>query len=554
MNNNIIKKLDSVYVFHMIGIIVAFLIMLNLINYKENHEIKYSIDTAEKYYYSGQFELTLDEYKNLYLKDKLNPLWDIKIAEVYSFMGDIEQADEYLDKAKSSNFITGDDVSYVIFTEFSNKEYEQALKDGEQALKDYPDNIKIYKTMFAVYMVNEDIDNATNILKKYPIDRTSAYDIAEYAQMLIISGDWDQGLNELLNAWNIDKDEYKIYDVLSQISLFNMDELLQKISALQQEDEENLAYKMWLAKVYSTNVDTSAQAQSLIEELSTADVGDLEIKIINSTVLSNLDEDEEANKILNEIINNNGDYRVYHTAAWYYYNKGEYDKALEYCKKSIEENEDYPDNYGFLMPAILKASEDTSNIEAYFMQALRLEPYNYNMMLNTANYYYEKNNISKTLEYYGLAELIKPDDASIKYDLAIIYLNNGDTDKTIEKLNDCIKIAEDVSKYHRTLGTLLMTLGKTKEGMDEIRIAFNADQSDILNLNNAGVYYISVEKNIERGLYNIEEAYNNLNDSYPEYIKTGIAENYKKAKKLVVDFVNSEGDEKLEIPDFTLFY
>jgi Tfp pilus assembly protein PilF len=49
-------------------------------------------------------------------------------------------------------------------------------------------------------------------------------------------------------------------------------------------------------------------------------------------VLQNLNKDEEADKLIEEVIKNNkDDYRVFHTAGWHYLKENDLDKATEYC-------------------------------------------------------------------------------------------------------------------------------------------------------------------------------------------------------------------------------
>jgi hypothetical protein len=246
--------------------------------------------------------------------------------------------------------------------------------------------------------------------------------------------------------------------------------------------------------------------------------------------------------------------------------KKDYNRALTDCIKSINLSRKYPDNYAFLMPEILLAQGKDKEAEPYFRRALYLEPYNYNIMLNTANYYwYTEKNVNKAYEYFNIAEIVKPNDAEIKYSKALIHIINFENskDKTVRAkeskeainlLNKCVKLNQEEPRYHRTLGTLYMKMGNMAAGIKETRAAYQADESDLLNLNNAGVYYITVEGNLEKGFYNIQSAYNRINDLTDDYTKKTIADNLKKAKDLSTRFANSKGNENIKVPDFILFY
>jgi hypothetical protein len=109
-----------------------------------------------------------------------------------------------------------------------NKEYKKAKQDGEKALALFSNN-NLVKTMFTVYMANNEPDKAKAVLTKYNVSKDSAYDLAEIARLQLIAGDKENGYANLKSAWKLDKDEFKIFDVISQIALYNSNDLLQDI-------------------------------------------------------------------------------------------------------------------------------------------------------------------------------------------------------------------------------------------------------------------------------------------------------------------------------------
>lgn len=511
---------------------------------------------AEKHFYSQEYDLAIVKYSELVEVDELSPKWNIKIAEVYSVKNDLVNSLKYIDISKKYEVIEGESYNLMVFTQFINGKYEAALKDGEIALSKYPKDKSLIKTMFTVYMGNKKVDKANELMASYPVDIKSSYDTAEYARMLMMVGKWEEGYTELKNAWDLNVDEYKIYDVLAQVALYNKDSLLQNITALSKKHPNDLSYKMWLAKIYSLSLDTVDQANKLIFELASKNLGNIQIELIKANVYKNMNELEKSDKLIQNVISKYpDDYRAYHSAGWYYLYKKDYEKAKEYCIKSIQLNKDYPDNYGFLMPEILKEKSEKLAAEPYFRTALTKEPYNYNIMLNLANYYwYKADNSGKALEYFNLASIIKPQDAEIKYNMALIKLADGNIEDAIKILKICSKLNELVPKYHRTLATIYMTDNKPVEAKVEIDSAYQGDEEDILTLNNAGCYYITFKQDLERGFFNISKAYQGLNDSYDDYTKKIIVENYDKALKLKESYAKGKDNQELKIPEFTLFY
>ncbi|GAA0726775.1 hypothetical protein GCM10008905_23610 [Clostridium malenominatum] len=549
---NLAKKNKKV----LAGILSCILIFSIFFYVNKTEKAKFSIATnkAEQFYYSGEFEKAIEEFNKLYEKDK-SSLWKAKIAQIYSVTGEMDKSNEYLKEVGELKGKDPEVINLTIFTEYMNKDFKKALKHGEEALKNNSQDKELIKIMFAVYMANDSYDKAKEILSSYPVDTKSSYDMAEYSRMLMLMGDKEKGFETLRKAWDIDKDEFKIYDVLVQIALYDKDTLLEDIHNLSTKNPEDLAYKMWSAKIYSMSKYTVAQASSIMESLKDKDIGEIARAVIEGTIQQNLDKDAEAEKIVNDLlIAHKGDYRVLHNAAWYYLNKDNLEKAEDYAKQSLYKNQEYPDNYAFLMPQILRKKGKTIESEPYFRAAMFMEPYNYNIMITIANHYWNADNDDKAMEYFKFAEIVKPEDAEIKYNMAIIHLSNKEDDKAIEILKQAIKIKNDVPKYHRTLGTVYYLNGKTKDAIAEIRFAYEADKNDALTLNNAGCYYITIPSDIQRGVYNLQAAVKAITNDMDEYTKKTIKDNYDKAKKLYDSYTKSKANTKLKVPDLIMFY
>jgi len=554
-NNEKVQRVYKHKYFHHCSIAaILIILMFSFLYSQSSFRINNLNNKAESYYYLTKYDKAINVYKKVF-NAKNDPLVAAKIADIYSIKGDVNNSRKYIEKAKEIESDKSDAVNYIVFDEFMNKDYSQAIADGEAALKKFKRDKKLIKTMYAVYMANNEKEKAVSLIKTYEEDLKSAYDVAEYARMLMISGQINAGLSELRKAFDIDKDEYKIYDVLSQASVYNKDDLLEAISKLSKDNKNDAAYKMWLAKIYSLDASTASDAKKILDNLDTKNLGKFEIKLIQAVVYQNTGESQKADEIITSIIKEKGsDYRILHTAGWFYLNKKDYDNAEKYCRQSIAANKDYTDNYSFLMPEILKGQDKENLSEPYFRTALQKEPYNYNIMLNTANYYLDLSNKDKALEYFKIAEVVKPNDAELKYNMAVIYLTQKKDTEGIAMLKSCIKINDANPKYHRTLGTVYFLDGNKKEALKEIRYAYNADENDILTLNNAGCYYVTEDNDVERGLFNLTKAVQGIDKNTDTYTKDTINENYKKVKKLSDDLKKSKVNDKLKVPELVLFY
>lgn len=520
-------------------------------------------NTAEEYFYEGKYDEAIDEFGNLQ-KDEEWPIWKVKQAEVYSIKGDYDKSNSLLKEAviirnkliqkDSSKYLDKDNefINEVVFTFFMNKEYDQAVSLGEDYIINNEEYKPLMRTMLAVYMSLGEEENAKDIVKEYNMDKDSAYDMSVYANMQMVTGDIKGAIKTLKDAFEVDNDEINILDVLNQLANYDRDEVLNSINELVDNDE---VYNLFLAKIYSMDETEYDKAIDILDSLDESLKDNLVYAVLKAQLLSNKGNEKEATDIINSIINNkeNG-YAKYYIEAMEYLKQGEYDKAIESCKKSILENNDYADNYGILLPEILIAKNDIDSIESYFRKAILKEPFNISMIINIGNYYY--NNLKqydKASQYYELASKLKPNDSNIYYLLGNVEVNKEKYEVAIEYFEKAISLESENGKYFRALGTAYYNLGDYEEALNNIREAYSLDENDVLALNNAGCYYMMVEKDVWRGFSNIEAAYEEMPESIDENIKKKIIDNYNKAKTIFDKYIEDE-DMDINMPIFELFY
>ena len=526
---------------------------------------------AEIAFYNNDYESAINEYEKLQ-KGSDWPFWEVKISEVYSIQGKFEKSNELLNSAmKKRNKILSDIskenyeedykekdrefINYVVFTYFMNEEYEEALHIAEEFIAQNGKDKTLMRTMYTIYMVDNKNEKAEEIVDTYEVDNESAYDLSLLAEMNMIMGDFETGFNLLNDAFNKDKNEIKVFDVISDFATYDKNGMLTELEEIVEENPNELAYKMFLAKIYSMESETSNMAMDILEELENEDVGIVQLKLIESTIYRNMGDDEKAKVVLEEAIKNAEDsFMSYYIEAWQSFNEKDYDKALELSKNSVLANRDYPNNYGILIPEILMAKQNSEIAESYFRTALQKEPFNYNIIIKVAEYYGDKSiENEKARRYYTLASKLTPNYSEIYYDLATIDFMDNNMDSAIENLNKAIEIDENNIKYHRLLGTVYLNTKEYDEAIESIRNAYALDENDSLTLNNAGVYYIVVEQNIERGMSNIQAAYDSINNNMDDETMKKILKNYNKAKK-VYDEYNNGYESELKLSDFDLFY
>ena len=552
-------------------IAIGIAVMVKSIVGTKTEEISIATNTAEADFYNRKYDAAIAGYTKLQEKEDW-PIWNVKIAEIYSVKGDLIKSNEILQnvyetrnkiidtKKEELDTLEVKDrelTNYIVFTALINGENKKALEYGEIFLKDYPKDKNLLKTMFTVYMVNGNKDKAKEIVNRYPRNDDTASDLVILARMSMLIDDFDNGFTLLKDAWYKDKNEVKIFDVIAQIADYNQTDILDKISKLEKKEPNELAYKMWTAKIYSMSKDKDSEekASKLVDNLENEDVGTVNLMLIKSNIYQNIGEIEKSKEVLDEIMKNNPDSFIgYYAAAWQAYNNQKYDEAFKNCEKSIIMNKDYPNNYGFLIPEIMAKQNKSEEAEPYFRTALYKEPFNYNNIIKIAEYYRNtvKDN-TKSLYYYGLASKIKPNDAEIYYNIALIKINNQREDEAIELLKKSISLSGKVSKYHRALGTVYLNKKKNEEALKEIRNAYDIDKNDILTLNNAGCYYISIEGDIGRSMTNLKAAYDGINEETSAEDKQTITDNYNRVKNLSGTY-NKKNEATLTTQDLKLFY
>lgn len=508
-----------------LSILFAFVVLISIQSMMGKKTVTITNNKAEEYYYDGKYDEAINEYMTMQKEDAW-PIWTARVAEIYSIQGDITQSNNLLKEAivKRDKLMleNGDEyleqdkelINEVVFTFYMNNDLEQAESLGEYYLESYNTYKPLLKTMFAVYLANDEKDLAKGIVNSYPVDKDSAYDLATLAKMQIMINDYDNGLENLRLSYEIDKNEIKSYDVIMEACQFDKEKLLKKVTELSEENPKVEAYKAWINEINSFDEKNIDFSKNVIDEIK------------NNINTDELEEDS---------------YVDLYIKAWENYNKGQYDKAKEFANEAILANSDYENTYGMLMPNILIATENSDKIEGYIRKAIFNEPYNYNLIVNIAKLYEDKlSNLDKAKYYYDYALTLNKNNDELYYDLALLNLKMDKVDDAILDLNKAIAIDEDKSDYYRALGTIYYNEKEYDKAIENIRKAYSLNEKDVLALNNAACYYITVDKDVWRAYSNIESAYNDMPSSIDSESKKLITNNYNAIKKVYDKYVNDE--------------
>ena len=101
----------------------------------------------------------------------------------------------------------------------------------------------------------------------------------------MLVGNYDEAYSNLLDAWNKNKDEIKVFDIIEEMAYNNLEDTIKKITALSQKNPDENAYKVWLAKCYSMDMSKKAdKGIELIEELKDEELGNSMFKSISAEI------------------------------------------------------------------------------------------------------------------------------------------------------------------------------------------------------------------------------------------------------------------------------
>ena len=199
-------------------------------------DVSIANNKGEECFYEGKYDEAIQEFETLQ-KEEEWPIWKVKQAEIYSIKGDYDKSNSLLKEAliirnkliqeEQDKYSDKDNefMNEVVYSFFINNEYEQAVSLGEDYILNNEEYKPLMRTMLAIYMSLDEKDNAKEIVEEYTVDRNSSYDMSVYANMQMVIGDITGALSTLKEAFELNKDEINILDVVSQLANYNREEV-----------------------------------------------------------------------------------------------------------------------------------------------------------------------------------------------------------------------------------------------------------------------------------------------------------------------------------------
>lgn len=550
--------------------LLVLIMIISIKSFTTVEEVNIASNSAEYLYYENENDKAIEEYRKMQENDNW-PIWTVKIADIYSLQGEKEKSNTLLKEAliKRDKVIKAEGyeaykekdlelIKSMLFTFTFNQEYGDVISFGEQYIKDYGQNKDIAKILFIAYLQNNNEYKAEELLDTYPLDEKSSHDIATYANMNILINRWDKGIDLLKEAWNIDNNDIKIFNVIREMYLFDKDSLIEELKNRINDSNED-EYKVFLAAAYSMDKNSTDKAFKLINELDNKKIDTINTDLIKQEVYNNSNNESMKQEYLEDAIHKSKaidkeSYSTYYLLSLKALSNGKYDEALTYAKKSINSNINNGESFGTLIPSILNGKKDFNTIEIYYREAMKKEPFNYEIILNLANYYTNYvSNDEKAKEYYKFAINLRKNNSDLYKKLAEIDIKDEKYEDAIENIKEAIEIDDNIQEYYTTLGALYLIEGNYEEGIEVTRKAYSMNDKDVRALNNAAWYYLVVEKDLLRGFENLKAAYSEISAGMTDEDKNIIIENYNSIKNAYDKYMADETEE-FNIKDLKLIY
>lgn len=539
--------------------LLVLLLILSIRNFTIGEEVNITRNAAEYLYYGNEFDKAVKEYKKMQEEDEW-PIWTAKIADIYSLQGEVEKSNTLLREVliKRDKIIRAEGyekykekdlelIRSMLFTFTLNKEYGDVISFAEQYITDHGNNKDIIKILFTAYIQNNNEYKAKKLIDTYPLDKKSAYDMSTLANMNILVNRWDEGIELLNEAWTINSNELKIYNVVNDIYLYDKDTLISKLENKIKETDE-YSYKMFLARAYANDKSILYKALRLTDEFEKNGIDNIGTDIIKYNIYVTAKNKELPDYYLDKAVIkakaiDKNSYSTYYLLSLKNLNSKNYDEALVNAKKSINSDKNNYDSFSELIPNILSSKKDFKSIEVYYRTAMSKEPYNYNIIMKLADYYlnYASDN-NKVREYYEFAIKIRKSDSTLYKKIVDLDIKEEKYEDAIKNIKEAIRI-DDKQEYYTTLGALYLTEGKNEEGIENIRKAYSMNEKDVRALNNAAYYYLTIEKDLLRGFENLKAAYSEVPIGLDEEDRKTIIENYAIMKKAYDKFMEDDTKE-----------
>ena len=292
------------------------------------------------------------------------------------------------------------------------------------------------------------------------------------------------------------------------------------------------------------------EAKKLLRETLDAYPDNRYIKASLADTLSRTGELEEALQLSDEVLNQKpGDSRALTVKGNVYFNKRDYDKALEFFEQARVNNDS-----NYLISRLIRTHiklEEYDEALNICQKKLDEEPDNTSFQKLMGSIYEKKGETEMAAQYYDKYLDKNPDDEFAYKEKLKLKMKDKDPKKAVKELKTLLKVGSrsDNVFLHHLLAEKLEKLDRYEEAFQEYEKSLEIEPGNDFAVKQAGFSLYKME-NYEKSLDYLKEAFRNDPSDY--YVKATLVKIFKNTGKIQegIDFFkeiinNNQGFNKL---------
>ncbi len=439
---------------------------INLNEYKEGQAVfetvvKYKDDATSWFYLASCYD-NLDDYLHaisayeevLRLRSSYIDAYK-NLAIVYVKNKEPQKA---VDTAlKALDYVQDDyTVYYIAGTAcMSLKKFDMAVEYLEKALNLNPEHSQLYNNLGTCYVTIGNLDKAyLNFTKASELDPENSITYFNIGSILQLQNKHKEACEFFKKAYSIEaQDNYLVALALSEVKSNQMEEAIKhyKILASNYPSKPNFQYN--LACCYDAVGDYTS-AITILAQLVLVNPKSVSMLRKLASIYVKINQFANA-KVLYEkiLIQGNVTPEIYYEFAHLCVKTNDMDKAEKILKKVVDLNPEFAMAHKDLGVLYLsKRLFDYAQDE--FNKALKIEPENFDILFEYANYLHATTDFAQADEYYQKALKINPEDADALGFSALNKIHLNELDKAYEQITHAIEHAPNNSFMYFIAGKI----------------------------------------------------------------------------------------------------
>ncbi|HEV2349834.1 MAG TPA: tetratricopeptide repeat protein [Terriglobia bacterium] len=202
---------------------------------------------------------------------------------------------------------------------------------------------------------------------------------------------------------------------------------------------------------------------SLLTPIQQSHPDDLGLVYMLGTALVRDGQVAKGQVLINEILKNGDSAEARLLLGTTKFQANDFAGALVDLQKAVELNPSLPDLYAYYGQALM-ATGDPEGAQKAFKQALQDDPNSFDANLRMGVLSKENQNYDEALGYLHHALDVRPGDMGVRYQIAAIELEQGQTEKARLDLESIVKEAPNFTEAHVSLATALYREKRKAEG------------------------------------------------------------------------------------------